>query len=139
MIGPSSILVFCSALVVFSLGVVHFIFTFRGHKLYPRNLALKTTLSQMQLMLTPETNMWSAWLGFNASHSLGALLFGSVYGYLSLLHSGMLFQSAFLLLLGLSSLSCYLWLAKRYWFSVPFWSFMLALVLYVCAVTIEFI
>jgi len=39
--------------------------------------------------------MWKAWIGFNASHSLGAVLFGQVYGYLVLAHAPMLLSSPF--------------------------------------------
>ena len=27
-------------------------------------------------MITPQTTLWRAWIGFNASHSLAAILFG---------------------------------------------------------------
>ena len=77
--------------------------------------------------------MWKAWIGFNASHSLGAILFGAVYGYLSLAHSAFLFQSTYLLSLGLILLFIYLFLAKRYWFSVPFRGILVSTVLYVLA------
>ena len=42
-------------------------------------------------MITRETTMWKAWVGSNASDSYGAILFGAVYGYLSLTHSAFLF------------------------------------------------
>ena len=74
--------------------------------------------------------MWKAWIGFNASHSYGAILFGAVYGYLALVHSAFLFQSRFLLLLGLLLLAGYVFLGKRYWFSVPFRGIVLASALY---------
>jgi hypothetical protein len=81
-------------------------------------------------VITRETTMWKAWIGFNASHSYGAILFGAVYGYLALVHSAFLFQSRFLLLLGLLLLAGYVFLGKRYWFSVPFRGIVLASALY---------
>lgn len=51
--------------------------------------------------------MWKAWVGFNASHALGAILFGLVYGYLALLHLAFLFQSWFLLAVGFALLVGY--------------------------------
>lgn len=77
--------------------------------------------------------MWKAWVGFNASHAFGAILFGAVYGYLALAHGAILFQSQFLLLLGLLLLGGYVFLGKRYWFSVPFRGILLAAVLYAIA------
>jgi hypothetical protein len=41
--------------------------------------------------------MWRCWVGFNASHSLGLILFGLVFGYLALAHGQLLFRSPFLL------------------------------------------
>ena len=55
----------------------------------------------MSPVITRETTMWKAWVGFNASHSFGAILFGTAYGYLSIAHEGFLFESQFLLSLGL--------------------------------------
>lgn len=80
--------------------------------------------------------MWRAWVGFNASHSYGALLFGSVYGYLAFMHSAFLFQSWFLLGLGLLLLLGYAFLGKLYWFSVPFRGILLATTLYAAALVI---
>ena len=36
--------------------------------------------------------MWRAWVGFNATHSLGLILFGALYGYLATRHSAWLFS-----------------------------------------------
>ena len=74
--------------------------------------------------------MWRAWVGFNASHSYGAILFGAVWAYLALAHPAFLFQSVFLLALGLVVLLGYVVLARVYWFSIPFRGILLATVLY---------
>jgi hypothetical protein len=94
-------------------------------------------MEEVSPVITRETTMWKAWVGFNASHSYGAILFGSVYGYLSLVHGAFLFQSTFLLSLGLLLLGGYAFLGKRYWFSVPFRGILLATVLYVIALIIN--
>ena len=78
--------------------------------------------------------MWRAWVGFNASHSYGALLFGLVYGYLALAHRDFLFDSAFLLAIGAVFLAGYVFLGKRYWFSVPYRGVLLATAFYVVGV-----
>jgi hypothetical protein len=43
-------------------------------------------------------------VGFNASHSMGLILFALVFGYLALAHDQLLFQSPFLLVVGLAML-----------------------------------
>src|SRR5687768_17955654 len=96
-----------SAAVVFVLGAIHLWYTFRGNMLHPRDLELRARLEQAPLVLTRQTTMWKAWVGFNASHSFGALLFGAVYGYLAVVHRDFLFQSRFLLSLGLLVLVAY--------------------------------
>ena len=89
--------------------------------------------------LTRQTTMWKAWIGFNASHSYGALLFGAVYGYLALIHGTFLFQSPFLLGLGLVFLLGLVALGKLYWFSVPLRGIVLATALYVAALLAHFL
>ena len=113
----ASILIAASAAIIFLLGLVHLIYTFHGSKLDPRDTELKAKLMTVSPVISRETTMWRAWIGFNASHSYGAILFGAVYGYLAILHSAFLFQSWFLLAVGLLLLVGYAVLGKLYWFS----------------------
>jgi hypothetical protein len=122
-----------SAAIILLLGLAHLLFTFYGPKLVPRDPELQARMREVSPVISRETSMWRAWVGFNASHSLGAILFGAIYGYLSLIHSAFLFQSTFLLSLGLLLLIGYVVLAKRYWFSAPFRGILLATLLYVLA------
>jgi hypothetical protein len=131
MISP--FLIAASAAIFLLLGLAHLMYTFYGQKLLPQDRDVITRMQGTNLVLTNETTLWNAWIGFNASHSLGAILFGAVYGYLSLAHSAFLFQSTFLLSLGLIFLSIYVFLAKRYWFSAPFRGILLSTVLYAVA------
>jgi hypothetical protein len=126
-------LIGASAAIILLLGLAHLLFTFYGPSFMPRDRELQARMRAVAPVISRETTMWRAWVGFNASHSFGAILFGAVYGYLSLVHSAFLFRSAFLLWLGLLLLCGYLFLAKRYWFSIPFRGILLALVLYVLA------
>jgi hypothetical protein len=123
-------LIALAAAIVFTLGLLHIVYTFRGPKLLPRNRELRAQMEQSALVLTRETTVWKAWIGFNASHSLGAMLFGVVYGHLALVQPTMLASSPFLLALGAAVLLAYGWLARRYWFSVPFHGVVLAGLLY---------
>ncbi len=131
-----SILITASAAIILLLGLVHLLYTFRGRKLHPRADELEARMKEVTPVLTRQTTMWKAWIGFNASHSFGAILFGLVYGYLALLHSAFLLQSSFLLGLGLLLLAGYVFLGWRYWFSVPFRSIVVATVCYVAALAL---
>ena len=123
-------LVALSAAIVLALGIIHLVYTFRGPKLTPRDPAVEISMSATAPVISRETTMWKAWIGFNASHGLGAILFGLVYGYLALVHPGLLFQSGFLLVVGFLALGSYAVLAKVYWFSVPFTAVLAALACY---------
>lgn len=119
-----------SAAIIFALGLLHLVLTFRGPKLLPRDRELRAQMEHSTLVLTRETSVWKAWIGFNASHSLGAMLFGAVYGHLAMVQPGVLAHSPFLLATGGALLLSYAGLARRYWFSVPFRGIVLALALY---------
>jgi len=122
-----------SAAILLLLGVLHLLYTFYGPKLLPRDPELQQRMNSVSPVISRQTTMWKAWVGFNASHSFGAILFGLVYGYLALLHPAFLFGSAFLLVIGLVLLGGYLFLGVRYWFSVPARGILLSLILYVLA------
>jgi hypothetical protein len=93
MIALPSMLMVASAAVIFLLGALHLTYTFSGSKLHPRDAELRARLEQVSPLISRQTTMWKAWIGFNASHSYGALLFGAVYGYLALAYRTVLFQS----------------------------------------------
>jgi hypothetical protein len=65
------ILMVLSASIISTLGVVHLVYTFWGPQLTPRDPALQVSMSQISPVITKETTMWRAWMGFNASHSMG--------------------------------------------------------------------
>lgn len=123
-----------SALVVLMLGVLHLIYTFSGPKLTPRDPALQARMNEIHLVITRQTTVWRAWIGFNASHSMGAILFGLVYGFLANAYPELLFNSPFLLVVGFAMLASFAVLAKLYWFRVPFAGVVISLVCYVLSI-----
>ena len=123
-----------SASIGLTLGVLHLVYTFWGTKLTPRDPALRVSMSEISPVITKQTTMWRCWVGFNASHSMGAILFGLIYGYLAIGHSQLLFQSPFLLIVGLAMLGGFFALAKIYWFSAPFTGISISLVCYVVSI-----
>jgi hypothetical protein len=94
-------------------------------------------MKEVAPVVTRDTTMWKAWIGFNASHSFGAILFGLGYGYLALANDALLFQSMFLSIVGLVFLVGYVFLGRRYWFSTPFRGIVLATVLYVAGLLLR--
>jgi hypothetical protein len=122
----ASSLMVASAAVMLFLGSVHLLYTFRGTKLHPRDPALRERMEAVSPGITRQTTMWKAWVGFNASHSASAMLFGLVYGHLAIVQAPMLFASAFLLGVGGVFLVGFVVLGKKYWFSIPYRGILLA-------------
>jgi hypothetical protein len=126
-----------SASIVFTLGVIHLSYTFWGTNLTPRDPALQTSMSQTSPIITKETTMWKCWMGFNASHSMGLILFGLIFGYLALAHSRVLFQSPFLLVVGLAMLCGFVVLSKVYFFRAPLAGISISLACYVGSIVLS--
>ena len=130
----ASLLVAAASLVILALGSAHLLFTFRGNKFLPRDLGLMARMQEVSPVISSKMSMWNAWVGFNASHSFGAMLFGLVYGYLALVQPTVLFSSWFLVAVGLALLGGCIFLGWRYWFSTPLRGVLLATVLYLAGI-----
>jgi hypothetical protein len=103
----------------------------------PRDPALQISMSQIAPVLTKETTMWRCWVGFNASHSMGLILFGLVFGFLALAHGKLLFRSPFLLVVGLAMLGGVAVLCKVYFFSAPLRSISISLACYIASIALS--
>ena len=121
------ILISISSLVMVLLGSIHLFYTFWGNKLAPREPSVQDAMNATSMVLTSETTVGRAWIGFNASHSMCALFFGFVFGYLALAHPEFLFRSVYLQWLGLAMLVGFVVLARLYWFSIPLFGVSFAL------------
>jgi multisubunit Na+/H+ antiporter MnhE subunit len=94
-------------------------------------------MSQISPFIAKETTIWRCWVGFSASHSMGLILFGLVFGFLALAHGQLLFQSPFLLVVGLAMLIGFVVLCKVYFFSVPLTGISIALACYVGSIALS--
>jgi len=131
------ILMVLSGSIVLTLGVFHLVYTFWGPNLTPRDLALQISMSQVSPVITKETTMWRCWVGFNASHSMGLILFGLVFGYLALAHGQLLFRSPFLLVVGLAMLGGFVVLCKVYFFRSPLIGISISAACYVASIALS--
>ena len=129
----AKLLMLISAAITFTLGAMHLLYTFSGTLLTPRDPALQIAMTQIAPVITKQTTMWRCWIGFNATHSIGLILFGLIFGYLAATHSQLLFQSWFLLLVGAATLCGYVAVSKAYFFSSPLIGISIALACFIAA------
>jgi hypothetical protein len=126
-----TLLVAASAAICLVLGLIHLVYTFHGNKLEPYDAGVKAAMQKGNPRISRQTTMWKAWVGFNASHSLGAMLFGWLYAYLAIAHPDVFFASPVLMATGLVFLLAFVVLGRLYWFSIPFRGLLLAMALYI--------
>ncbi len=114
------LLIIGAGIIYLGLGALHLRYTFFGSRFHPHDAGLKEKMENATLRITRQTTLWKAWMGFNASHSTGAIFFGFVLIYASLAQPW--HREYLVVLLGVSIIhsSFYTWLARKYWFSIPF-------------------
>ena len=82
MTTPSAMLYTAGGAIFCVLGAVHAVYMLMDlqhpRRLVPADPALIAAMAVSRVRLAGDaTDMWRAWIGFNLSHSLGALLFGA--------------------------------------------------------------
>jgi len=87
--------------------------------LSPRDPAVRDAMARDSVLLTRRTTLWLAWVGFNLSHSLGAILFGAVVVLIGRSSASFEAQAGVFLPLTVLVSATYLVLALRYWFRTP--------------------
>jgi hypothetical protein len=111
------------ALPFLFLGVAHALATpmtpEESKGLSPRDPDYRRGMPGQTLLLTRRTNLWLTWVGFNLSHSLGAVLFGAVV--LLVARSPATFAANWpaFVPLAIAVSGAYLAIGLRFWFRTP--------------------
>ncbi len=129
----AQILIITGAAIFGLLGTVHLIYTFFTNKFDPYDLSAKDAMQGTSLVLTKDTTVWKAWIGFNASHSLGAMLIAAFYIPLALWDFAVIENSLWFTWLPVITGLSYLFLAKKYWFKIPFIGVLISSVCFIAA------
>jgi hypothetical protein len=107
------ILLIIGASIFGFLGVVHLALTFFSNKLEPFDGNVAQAMRQTNPVISRETTMWDAWVGFNASHSLGTIIFAAFYVPLAMFNLPVITHSLWFTVLPVVVGLAYLALAKR--------------------------
>ena len=105
------------------LGALHALYTFldirNPRRIVPDDPAVMVAMQNSKIRLTRgEATMWQGWVGFNLSHSLGALMFASACFIVAACFR--IFAFSPLALFALAAVSAlYLLMASQYWFRIP--------------------
>jgi len=105
------------------LGALHAIYTLADipspRRIVPDDPAVITAMQASKIRLTRgESTVWQGWIGFNLSHSLGALMFSAACFIVAACLRRFAFSPWVLLVLAAIS-AVYLLLAAQYWFRIP--------------------
>ncbi len=115
----AQLLVLLASSIFLALGTLHLVYTFFSDNFQAGDAALTESMKIHSPVLTRQTTMWKAWIGFNGSHSSGAMFFGLVNIILAGWYFDVYRHAVSLQVLNLAMSFFYLWLAKKYWFSIP--------------------
>jgi hypothetical protein len=101
--------------------------------LTPSDPALIDSMQKSAVLLTRRTDMWLAWVGFNLSHSLGAIAFGLFVVAIGRSAESYASQAAICVPLATLVAATYVAIGLRYWFRDPNLGLTLALGCFVAA------
>ncbi len=125
------------SLIFVILGSIHLFYTFFTDKFHAKDKTLVASMKISSPILTGETTMWKAWIGFNASHSGGAIFIGVINLFLVDQVSDLVFGQPFFFCFNILTVGFYLWLASKYWFKIPFYGILIALSCFIIAFLIS--
>jgi hypothetical protein len=130
----SRYLFLAGALPFLFLGTAHALHTpLRPHDrkgLAPADAAVGEAMGRTRLLLTGRTDMWKAWVGFNFSHSLGAVLFGVVVLLVGRSPASFEADASVFVPFAFCVSALYLVTGLRYWFRTPIAGVLIAVLLF---------
>jgi hypothetical protein len=114
------LLLLVGASIYAGLGGLHLLYTFVGTRLDPHDPAAIAAMRATHPRLTRgATTVWDAWIGFNASHSLGAIVFAAFVAGLAGWRMDVLQATPAFAWIAVANSLAWTWLAWRYWFRIP--------------------
>ena len=118
------------SIILIILGTLHLLYTFFSNKFSTKNERLISEMKISHIILTKKVTMWRGWIGFNASHSSGIMFIGIINFYLALEYFPVFQFDHLFFIFNILTVGFYVWLAKKYWFKIPFMGILSTLICY---------
>ena len=125
------ILLIIGATIFGVLGALHLYYTFFTNMFMTRDRKVAEAMKATSPLLTNRTTMWDTWIGFNGSHSLGAIFIAIFYILLATTHMEVIRETKSFILLAVLIGASYLYLAIKYWFRIPLIGILIATICFV--------
>lgn len=104
------------SIIITVMGSLHLYYTFFTDKFSSRNEKTVEAMKTSSPILTKDMSIWNAWIGFNATHSAGAIFMGATNFYLAQRYFTLLQSDPFFCWFTLLTMGFFVWLAQKYWF-----------------------
>lgn len=103
----------------------------------PRDPAVREAMQQSSLAFRSDINLWKAWMGFNLTHSLSLILFGSPFLYVGILKPDVFASSLAIQAVSIFVSAIYVILSYNFFFSTPTIASIIGLVCFIAAVVLS--
>ena len=133
-LGVISQVLYISGAAIFGfLGFIHLIYTFFTNKFNAYDPDVTLAMKNTSPVIAKETTLWQAWVGFNASHSLGVIFFAAIYIPLASSNMQLIINNNWFAVLPSIVGFSYLFLAKNYWFKIPLIGILISTICFILA------
>jgi len=130
---PAKYLWELGSVIILLFGCMHLYFTFFTDKFSSTNKQLIADMKASSPKLTKQTTMWKAWIGFNATHSSGAMFIGFLNFYMAYNYFDLMQTDHIFFLLSIVTVVFYVWVIKNIGFKTPIVGVLFTLFCYIAA------
>lgn len=119
----AQLLLVAGAVPFLMLGGSHVILALRDFSLprtfTPTDEGVRHAMQKSVVAMSPRSNLWDAWMGFNLSHGLGLVLFSGGLIFVAWRHFSLFAHSQFMQAAALVVSAAYFVIAARFFFREP--------------------
>ncbi len=119
----AQLLLTAAGIIILLMGTGHLVLTLRDvwrpTAFTPIDESVRLAMQGAQLRFNRRINLWESWLGFNLSHSFGAMMFGGALLFAAQAHLAAFLESNVLRTAAVLVPVVYLMVAIRFWFWGP--------------------